>query len=227
LVEPGGTVTTGDASGILTVHDAVTIEGRLLVDLDIDDDAQLGSGPVPFDFAGVLVNGRIDAAGPVELSEGSSLDLKMGDALASLLERNISPARPPSTVNKRPEKIEAVAIQSETGLAGKFDTVFELDERHLGLGLFHDAGLEADIALADSASAGVPFLQAPPGDANGDGVFNQCDIVQVLQSGLYETGTAADWTQGDWNHDGVFDRFDLMFGLIAGFNRGCHGENDS
>ena len=48
------------------------------------------------------------------------------------------------------------------------------------------------------------------GDANWDGVFDQLDLVQVLQNSEYLTGGSASWEQGDWNADGEFDRADLV-----------------
>ena len=55
-----------------------------------------------------------------------------------------------------------------------------------------------------------------PGDANGDGQFDQRDLVSVLQRGKYLTGQPADWSEGDWNADGVFDQLDLVAALQTG-----------
>ena len=55
-----------------------------------------------------------------------------------------------------------------------------------------------------------------PGDANGDGVFNRDDIVQVLQAGKFMTDEPANWEEGDWNRDGIFDQNDLVAALQAG-----------
>jgi hypothetical protein len=57
------------------------------------------------------------------------------------------------------------------------------------------------------------------GDSNNDGSFNSSDLVQVFQSGLYETGEAASWEQGDWNDDGRFDSADIT----AAFREGPYG----
>ncbi len=54
------------------------------------------------------------------------------------------------------------------------------------------------------------------GDANGDDVFNQLDIIQVLQAGKFRTGEPATWEEGDWNADAVFDRLDIVAALQAG-----------
>lgn len=54
------------------------------------------------------------------------------------------------------------------------------------------------------------------GDANGDGWFDQLDLVQVLQADKYATAEPAVWEEGDWNGDEVFDQFDLIDALKAG-----------
>lgn len=48
------------------------------------------------------------------------------------------------------------------------------------------------------------------GDSNNDGVFNQLDLIQVLQAGKYNTGQPASFAEGDWNYDGVFNQFDII-----------------
>jgi hypothetical protein len=48
------------------------------------------------------------------------------------------------------------------------------------------------------------------GDANGDGQFNQFDIILVLQRGKYLSGQPANWSDGDWNGDGRFDQLDIV-----------------
>ena len=51
------------------------------------------------------------------------------------------------------------------------------------------------------------------GDSNSDNHFDQKDILQVLKTGKYLTGTSATWSEGDWNGDGVFDQFDIITAL--------------
>ncbi len=48
------------------------------------------------------------------------------------------------------------------------------------------------------------------GDSNRDGVFNQRDLVAVLQLGKFNTRRPATFREGDWNGDGVFDQLDLV-----------------
>ena len=62
----------------------------------------------------------------------------------------------------------------------------------------------------------VSFATQIPGDANGDGVFGQLDITQVLQAAKYGTGQPATFAEGDWNGDGVFDELDIVLALQSG-----------
>ena len=54
------------------------------------------------------------------------------------------------------------------------------------------------------------------GDANADGVFDNDDLVQILQSAKYRTGQPATFEEGNWNDDGVFDQEDLVAALRFG-----------
>ena len=72
--------------------------------------------------------------------------------------------------------------------------------------------------FADGTSALLPTASLPPipGDSNGDGVFDQADLVLAFQGGKYDTGDHATFEQGDWNGDGVFDSSDLISAFQAG-----------
>lgn len=54
------------------------------------------------------------------------------------------------------------------------------------------------------------------GDANLDGQFNTSDFVEVFQSGKFETGAEATWSQGDWDGNKLFNTSDF----IAAFQEG-------
>ena len=70
---------------------------------------------------------------------------------------------------------------------------------------------------AQSASPGsVDFVSRLTGDANGDGLFDELDLAEVVQGGKYQTGQPASFREGDWNEDGVFDQFDLVAALQTG-----------
>jgi hypothetical protein len=59
-------------------------------------------------------------------------------------------------------------------------------------------------------------VRPQPGDANGDGQFDQRDIVQVLQRGKYMTDQPATRADGDWTGDGRVDQRDIVAALQAG-----------
>ena len=47
-------------------------------------------------------------------------------------------------------------------------------------------------------------------------MFDQEDIVAVLQAAKYLTGQPASFGEGDWNEDGVFSQLDLVAALQTG-----------
>ena len=51
------------------------------------------------------------------------------------------------------------------------------------------------------------------GDANGDGRFDQHDVVALLQAGKFNTSKAATFAEGDFNGDGVFNQLDIVAAL--------------
>jgi alkaline phosphatase len=67
----------------------------------------------------------------------------------------------------------------------------------------------------DAATSWRDIRQA--GDANTDRVFDQLDVIQVLQAGpLYLSGLPASWAEGDWNGDGVFNQWDIVAAMQTG-----------
>jgi len=64
----------------------------------------------------------------------------------------------------------------------------------------------------------VDILNSYVGDANLDRRFDSGDLVQVLQTGVYEDNLPmnASWESGDWNGDGDFDSGDMVFALQGG-----------
>jgi hypothetical protein len=65
----------------------------------------------------------------------------------------------------------------------------------------------------------ITWAEYPMGDSNLDGVFNQLDIVQVLQAGKYSHFTDRDkpatWAEGDWNGYWEFGHNDIIDVLQA------------
>ncbi len=68
----------------------------------------------------------------------------------------------------------------------------------------------------DSNPQNLTVFDNRVGDSNGDGIFDQLDIVQVLQAAKYLTGEPATYEEGDWNVDGVFDQLDIVAALQTG-----------
>lgn len=62
------------------------------------------------------------------------------------------------------------------------------------------------------------------GDVDRNSVFNQNDLLVLLQGGKYLTGQAASWEQGDFNGDGLFNQADIQIALIHG-NYAGQGQN--
>ena len=52
-----------------------------------------------------------------------------------------------------------------------------------------------------------------PGDVTGDGIFNQIDLIQLLNNGHYLAGGPSNFWQGDFDGDGDFDGADLSVAL--------------
>jgi uncharacterized repeat protein (TIGR01451 family) len=71
-------------------------------------------------------------------------------------------------------------------------------------------------ALLTYGSSQVWLNEAATGDTDGDGRFDQADIMRALRAGKYLTGSAAGWSEGDWNLDGVFDQLDIVIALQSG-----------
>ncbi len=55
-----------------------------------------------------------------------------------------------------------------------------------------------------------------PGDADLSGVFDQLDIVQVLQIARFLAGPPAGWSEGNWNGNDAFEMSDLDIAILVG-----------
>ena len=58
-----------------------------------------------------------------------------------------------------------------------------------------------------------PTISVQAGDANRDFLFDQLDIISVLQTSKYLTAQPATWSEGDWNGDRRFDQADIVAAL--------------
>ncbi len=105
---------------------------------------------------------------------------------------------------------------------GDFDrdgllTVADIDRLVPGsTDLQFDLDANGVVDLADRTVWVKSLVQTWYGDANLDGEFNTGDLVQVLETGKYETQQYASWSEGDWNGDGVFGTGDLVIALEDG-----------
>ncbi len=79
---------------------------------------------------------------------------------------------------------------------------------------FQPSSMELDNSAVYETVQDAPAFSA--GDANRDGLFDQRDLVEILQAGKYLTGESAVWGEGDWNGDNVFDQGDLIAALQTG-----------
>ncbi len=60
------------------------------------------------------------------------------------------------------------------------------------------------------------FTHPAAGDANRDCVFDQRDVVQMLERGKYGGDQPATWEEGDFNNDGVFNHLDIVAAFETG-----------
>jgi hypothetical protein len=150
----------------------------------------------------------------------ASLRLELSDAAgdARALAVQIPPAEIPAG---RSAPLQAVLNTSRPGDFSSTWTIATRDEPIPG-----SAG-GADLVLHLTGSV-MDAVQLQAGDANQDLVFDQSDIVRVLQSNKYRTAAPATWGDGDWNGapggppgsppvgDGVFDQLDVVAALQSG-----------
>ena len=91
-----------------------------------------------------------------------------------------------------------------------------------------DVTLDGVIDLADHVHWVHHLRETWFGDANLDGMFNQDDIVDVLEAGEFGDGVPmnSSWATGDWNGDTEFDQLDLVLALQDnGFGKGSRSQN--
>ena len=80
---------------------------------------------------------------------------------------------------------------------------------------------EPESGVTEIRVPGIAHAAAQAGDANGDGSFNQLDLIQVLVAGEYLPGEPATWGEGDWDGwnkpyqegDRLFNQRDIIAAL--------------
>jgi glucose/arabinose dehydrogenase len=67
-------------------------------------------------------------------------------------------------------------------------------------------------------TAHVSIYTALPGDADGNGLFDSSDLIQVFQIGQYEDALVgnSDWPAGDWDGNQDFDSSDIVLSMQTG-----------
>jgi autotransporter-associated beta strand protein len=71
------------------------------------------------------------------------------------------------------------------------------------------------VGYAGSADGTLAIAFAAVGDMTLDGSVDILDATDLLASGLYDSGLAADWSRGDFNYDNVVDVLDIQELLVA------------
>ena len=79
----------------------------------------------------------------------------------------------------------------------------------------YDFNQDGHVSRADFDSFRRLVFDAPIGDSNLDGVFDSSDLVQIFQSGRYESKRVAGWSEGDWNCDRQFSSRDFVTAFEA------------
>ncbi|MFM7206330.1 MAG: hypothetical protein ACKO4T_06665, partial [Planctomycetaceae bacterium] len=83
------------------------------------------------------------------------------------------------------------------------------------------AARNRSVGYAVNSDRSMTIAFAAAGDTNLDGVIDVLDASNVIASGLFDTGSAAAWSDGDTNADGLVDTLDMADMLGTGlFDRG-------
>ena len=180
LVESQAIVSLGMSTGDLSVDGRAEIRGTLMVDV--------GSS-----------HNTLRADGRVTLGPHSALSM-----------RAVGPSPNPGVVS--------LTIATAHWFEGVFRNQ-PMTGDHLGYGVFAgDAtGTGNPVAFEEDPNSvyraeriRVALNQALPGDANGDGQFDQLDIIRMLEGHKYLQPEPAGWTEGDFTGDGRFDQLDIV-----------------
>ena len=128
-----------------------------------------------------------------------------------------------------PAENDLVAYDVTLSLPLMIDETFVVEDIPLVGSLSIDLRASGIVMASDRIQVpGVVQVSLQPGDANQDLSFDQRDIVRVLTSNKYLSGTAATWGEGDWNGapggspgsppsgDDQFNQVDIISALLAG-----------
>ncbi len=119
------------------------------------------------------------------------------------------------------EAADVVIMQTsgESEIIGEFENVPE--PGYLGDGVFlTEVDVEHDF---ETVMLSIQWLQAAPGDTDGDGDVDNGDLQLILGAGSFNNGTGFGWPQGDFDGDGDVDNGDLQEILGTGlFGTGAY-----
>jgi hypothetical protein len=130
--------------------------------------------------------------------------------------RETTPVTPPVSVDV--DRGEVIGDDPDADFLWEQPTPLAAVDATMQREAFIDDAGDQDLFQFQSENGGNVVLEARPlerpliGDANGDGVFDSSDLVEVFQAGKYEKtdGAFANWQEGDWSGDGRFDSSDLL-----------------
>ena len=149
---------------------------------------------------------------------GVALEGSNGNLVGSL-DSPIDPRLGPLADNGGSTRTHALLPDSPAIDAGA-DNVFSIgfDQRGEPFSRIVDGDNDGNSRIDMGAVERVFEEERLAGDANGDGVFDSSDLIQVFQRGEYEDNIAENsvWEDGDWTGDLEFDSSDL----IAAFQHG-------
>ena len=121
---------------------------------------------------------------------------------------------------------DTVAISIQAGMGGDYNydrQITSADKDMLGKAIvagtndvLYDLNVDSLVNFDDLEIEVHDIANTYFGDANCDGQFNSTDLIDVMQAGLYETGSPAMWSTGDFNADGFADSSDLILALSDG-----------
>ena len=81
-----------------------------------------------------------------------------------------------------------------------------------------DLNADGQVNSLDQDVMITEVLGTTRGDANLDGVFDEVDLIRVLQTAQFDDGVTGNssWQTGDWNSDGDFNAQDIVLALQDG-----------
>lgn len=188
---------------------------------------EVGGTTAGVDFDQMDVNGAVSVDGNLDVSliggftptEGTSFAIVTGSSISGQF-ANVQFPGGGWSINYAPTSI-TLNFGGGGPLPGDYNGDGSVDLVDINLQADAIAAANPDLATYDENNDGTvdtndrlilirDHIGTWMGDANLDGSFGTSDLVTVFGAGKYETGAAADWSEGDWNGDGAFSTADLV-----------------